>query len=58
MVETSGDLQTIFFDATFTAVYMDRRKRTFVIRFATVWRKQNAKWILVQSMNAVATGNS
>ena len=56
-VETSGDLQTIFFDTPFTAAYVDGQKRTFVIRFATVWRKEGGHWLLIQSMNAVAADN-
>lgn len=56
-VETSGDLQTVFFDAPFTAMYTDRHQRTFVIRFATVWHKIGDRWLLLQSMNAVAMSN-
>lgn len=54
-VETSGALQAVFFDAPFTAKFQDGNSRTFMLRFATVWRKSETHWRLVQSTNAVAT---
>ena len=51
-LQSSGDLQTVFFDAPFTATYGDDKQRTFMIRFATVWHNTGGRWLLIQSMNA------
>ncbi len=46
----AGTLSTLFFDADFTL-----GDRTVPIRFATVWRKEQGVWKLVQSSNVVPT---
>lgn len=50
----AGGLATLFFDRTFQV-----GGRTLPIRFATVWRKEEGSWRLVQSSNvAPTTGQS
>jgi hypothetical protein len=48
--ESSGALATLFFDAPFRV-----GPRSLTVRFATVWRREDGAWKLVQSVNAVPT---
>ena len=50
----SGKTATAFFDVPWQA-QAGGAARSFLIRFATVWRKKDGEWKLAQIMNAVPT---
>ena len=51
-VEGDDNLQSVFFDAPFSATLADGKQIAVTVRFATVWRKHGDRWLLLQSMNA------
>ena len=51
-IESSRDLESVFFDAPFTFVTSDANTMTVTVRFATVWHRVHDRYLLLQSSNA------
>ena len=51
----SGKTATAFFDVPWQAQLPNGETRSFLIRFASGWRKKGGEWKLLQIMNSVPT---